>query len=140
MKSILLLAALTLAGCTTPFRAPSDVAHLKLIPIDSVTADIDRIWLERLDGELVVRGYAHRRLESAAVGDAHVDVIWRDASGRVLRQNTAPLAAPPAQVPGRPAAPSSYRITLEPLPAGTAQIEVRAHDGGTQSCAHPASS
>lgn len=139
MKSIPLLTTLILVGCATPFRAPPDVAHLKLTPIDSATTDIDRIWLERRDGELVVRGYAHRRL-GAVAGTAHVDVAWRDASGRVLRQTTAALELPSAQVPSRPAAPASYRVALDPLPAGTAQIEVRAHDGGAQSCAHAESS
>lgn len=123
------LAVIALAGCATPFRAPADVAHLKLISLDSPTMDIDRIWLERRDGKLVVRGYAHRRLDAATAGATHVDVAWRDAAGRVLRATTAEFEAPPAQVPGRPAAPASYRVALDPLPAGTAQIEVRAHDG-----------
>lgn len=129
MKSVLFLSVLMLAGCATPFRPPADVAHLQLTSIDSPTTDIDRIWLERRDGQLVVRGYAHRRLGAAAATDSHIDVTWRDAAGRTLRHITAAFATPSARVPGRPAAPASYRVPLDPLPPGTKQIEVRAHDG-----------
>jgi len=129
MKTILLLGTLVLAGCTTPFRPPADVADLKLTAIDSPTTDIDRIWIERRDGTLVVRGYAHRRLDAEDTLPTHVDVAWRDASGRVLRRTTAEFDLPSTQVPGRPAAPASYRVVLDPLPTGTTQIEVRAHDG-----------
>lgn len=123
------MAVLALAGCATPFRAPADVAHFKLTSIDSPTIDIDRIWIERRDGTLVVRGYAHRRLDAEDARPTHIDVARRDASERVLRQTAAAFETSSARVLGRPAAPTSYRVALDPLPAGTAQIEVRAHDG-----------
>ena len=129
----LVLAVGLLAGCATPFRAPADVAHLQLARADSPSVLIDKIWLERDAGALVVRGYAHRKLDAATTTGTHLDVTLRDAAGRVLRTQTA--AFTPAEIPpsSRPPAAAGYRVPLDPLPANTAQVEVRAHDGA---CAH----
>lgn len=65
MKFILFIittAALLLAGCATPFRAPADVAHIVLERGDSSVVIVEKIWLERKQGPLVVKGYVLKRL------------------------------------------------------------------------------
>lgn len=61
------LALLGLGGCATAFRAPSEVAHIKLERVDSTMVAIDKIWLERKDGELAVKGYVQRQLGATTI-------------------------------------------------------------------------
>ncbi|MFZ5496566.1 MAG: hypothetical protein ACOZE5_14675 [Verrucomicrobiota bacterium] len=126
---LLVLAAAGLAGCTTPFRAPSDVAHIKLDRVDSPLVRVEKIWLERKHGPLVVTGYVLRRLETEDTSGTHLDVTLFDASGRVLRSTVEHFE--PRQIPRRYRRPddAAYRVVLDPLPPGTARIEVHAHEG-----------
>lgn len=126
--SLLSLGLALLSGCATPFRAPSDVAHLKLARVDSASVLIDKIWLERDAGALVVRGYVHRKLDAATTTGTHLDVTLRDNAGRILRRQIAGFT--PGEVPPshRPPAAAGYRVPLDPLPPDAAHLEVRAHD------------
>ncbi len=120
-----------LAGCTTPFRPPADVAHVKLAisDVDSAAVVLRSIWLERKDASLVVTGYALKRLDATDTTRTHLDVILYDASGQVLRRTVEHFE--PRQIPPRlrRAPHATYRVPLEPLPVGTSRIEVRAHEG-----------
>ena len=131
MKTALLLplVALALAGCATPFRAPPDVAHIKLDRVDSPLVSIEKIWLERKADPLVVTGYVIKELSTKDTTGTHLDVTLFDAEGRVLRSTVEYFE--PRQIPRRYRMPDygSYRVQLDPLPSGTARIEVRAHEG-----------
>jgi len=128
-KTMLLLVALALAGCATPFRAPPDVAHIKLERTDSPVVVVEKIWLEREKGPLVVRGYIVKRLEAEDTTQTHLDVTLYDSAGAVLRRTVENFE--PRQIPRRYRRHSdaAYRVVLDPLPAGTVLIEVRAHEG-----------
>ncbi|HND62980.1 MAG TPA: hypothetical protein PLB90_15990 [Opitutaceae bacterium] len=118
-----------LAGCTTPYRAPSDVAHIRLAPVDSAVVKVEKIWLERDAGQLVVTGYVLKRLGGPDTRGTHLDVTLYDARGAVLRRAQAAFS-PAELVPNFRHHPhGTYRVELDPLPAGTATIEVRAHEG-----------
>lgn len=130
--SILLLlgaAGALLAGCATPFRAPPDVAHLKLERVDSPVVRVEKIWLERKQGPLVVAGYVLKRLKATDTTQTHLDVTLYDATGRALRSTVEHFE--PRQIPHRYRRPddAAYRVSLDPLPEGTVRIEVRAHEG-----------
>lgn len=133
MKSsfVLLLSAagLLIAGCATPFRAPPDVAHIQLTRGDSPVVLVEKIWLERKEGPLVVRGYVLKRLEAEDTTRTHLDVTLYDASGNVLRRSVEHFE--PRQIPRRYRRPddAAYRIVLDPLPAGTVRVDVSAHEG-----------
>lgn len=134
MKSIsavllTVLAALTLAGCATPFRAPPDVAQIKLERIDSPVVRVEKIWLERKKGPLVVKGFVLKRLEVEDTTQTHLDVTLYDGAGKPLRSTVEHFE--PRQIPRRYRRPddATYRVVLDPLPAGTDRIEVRAHEG-----------
>ncbi len=128
---VALAGVLALTGCVTPFRAPPDVAHIELRVADSSVVSVPKIWLERKKGgaPLVVRGYVNKSLDATDTTSTHLDVILYDGAGRVLRQTVEQFE--PKQIPRRPRMPdsASYRVVLDPLPAGTARIEVRAHEG-----------
>jgi hypothetical protein len=128
---ILLLGAVgaIFAGCATPFRAPPDVAHIKLERADSAVVMVEKIWLERKKGPLVVKGYVLKRLEAEDTTQTHLDVTLYGEAGQVLRSTVEYFE--PRQIPRRYRRPdyASYRVVLDPLPPGTARIEVRAHEG-----------
>lgn len=131
---LLALASLLMAGCATPFRAPPEVAQIKLDRVDSPVIIVERIWLEQKQGPLAVTGYVIRRLGVADTTKTHLDVTLFDSAGRVLRSTIEHFE--PRQIPVRYRRPddATYRIALDPRPTGTARIEVRAHEGS-----HPSS-
>jgi hypothetical protein len=120
---------LLLAGCVTPFRAPADVAHIKLDRTDSPVVLIEKIWLERTDGALALTGYVIRRLDARDTTQTHLDVSLYAADGRRLRSTVEHFE--PRQINPRVRGHSDarYRVLLDPLPAETTRIEVRAHEG-----------
>lgn len=128
-KTMLLLVALALAGCATPFRAPPDVAHIKLERADSPVVIIEKIWLERKSGPLVVKGYVIKKLAAKDTTQTHLDVTLYGAADEVLRTTVEHFE--PRQISRRYRRHSDavYRVVLDPLPAGTVRIEVRAHEG-----------
>lgn len=124
---------LIFAGCATPFRAPSDVAHIQLDRADSPLVSVEKIWLERKHGPLVVTGYVLKELATEDTTNTHLDVTLFDAGGRVLRSSVEHFE--PRQILRRYRQPSvaTYRVVLDPLPPGTVRIEVRAHEGAHSS-------
>lgn len=125
----LLVVALALAGCVTPFRAPPDVAQIKLTVASSPLVEVEKIWLERKQGPLVVTGYVVKGLDTQDTTGTHLDVTLFNASGQVLRSTVEYFE--PRQIPRRHRRPDygTYRVALDPLPSGTTRIEVRAHEG-----------
>jgi hypothetical protein len=123
---------LFLAGCATPFRAPPDVRDIKLERIGSSVVEVEKIWLERKAGPLTLKGYVQRHLTADDTTQTHLDVTLYDSTGRVLRATVEHFE--PRQIRRRLRRPAygTYEVALDPLPAGTARIEVRAHEG-----AHP---
>jgi hypothetical protein len=120
---------LLLTGCVTPFRAPADVAHIKLDRADSPVVIIEKIWLERKEGALVLTGYVLKRLEAKDTTQTHLDVSLYAADGRLLRSTLEHFE--PRQIKRRSSRHSDarYRVQLDPLPAETTRILVQAHEG-----------
>lgn len=125
----LLLAVLTLAGCVTPFQAPADVTHIRLDRGDSPVVRVEKIWLERKDGVLAVKGFVTRRAEDTDTTGTHLDITLFDGSGRVLRASMDHFN--PRQIVHARRHPddASYQVVLDPLPAATVRILVQAHEG-----------
>lgn len=126
---LLLPIAAVLAGCASPFRPPTDVAHIKLERVDSPVVMVEKIWLERKDGSLAVAGYVVKRLGATDTTHTHLDVTLYDKAGQVLRSAVEHFE--PRQITWRHRGLSyaSYHVVLDPLPADTARIDVVAHEG-----------
>lgn len=126
---ILVLFAIGFAGCVGPSRSPPDVAHVALEAIDSPVVRVTTLWLERKAGPLTIAGYVVRKIDARDTTGTHLDVTLFANDGRILRQSAEHFE--PRQIPRRPRMPHSvtFRFVLEPLPMGTARIEVRAHEG-----------
>ncbi len=118
-----------LTGCATPFRAPPDVAQIKLHRESSPTVLVEKIWLERASGSLVRKGEVLKRITAKDTTNTHLDVTLFDDAGAVLRSTVEHFE--PRQLERRWRRPGygSYDVKLDPLPAKTVSIEVRAHDG-----------
>lgn len=130
ISGFMLLATLFLAGCATPFRAPSDVAHIKLERIDSPVVMVEKIWLERKnDGPLILKGYVLKRLIADDTTQTHLDVTLYDGAGRVLRTSVERFTPQRIVRRFRQLPYASYSVNLDPLPSGTTRIEVRVHEG-----------
>ena len=133
-----IVVATLLGGCAfapwraTPFRPPSDVAHLQLERRDSEQVVVDKIWLERKKDGLFVRGYVMAQLGVTDTTGSYLLVSLRDSQGAELRSMSVDFH--PRQIP-RQRRPSSgvagYRAALDPLPAKTAIILVTARDDRT---------
>lgn len=126
---LLLTGVAIFTGCPTPFRAPTDVANIELVRGDSPVVRVEKIWLERKKGPLVVKGYIVKRLDAEDTTQTHLHVTLFDGTGAVLRSTVEYFE--PRQIPhtNRRQDFASYRVVLDPLPATTTRIEVRAHEG-----------
>jgi hypothetical protein len=131
MKSTacLSLALLFLVGCATPFRAPPDVRDIQLERISSPVVEVDKIWLERQAGPLVLKGSVVKRLAAEDTTQTHLDVTLYDSAGRMLRSTVEYFEPRQIRRQWRRPGYGAYEVVLEPLPQGTARIEVRAHEG-----------
>ncbi|HEY0862517.1 MAG TPA: hypothetical protein VGD97_00290 [Lacunisphaera sp.] len=133
MKSLPLIlgaAGILLAGCATPFRAPPDVAHIKLDRGDSPLVIIEKIWLERKHGPLAVTGYVIKRLNVDDTTNTHLDVTLFDSAGRVIRSSVEYFEPRQINPRYRRHNDARYRVLLDPFPVGTTRILVQAHEGG----------
>jgi len=132
MKSYLAILAgvmaLAFSGCATPFRAPADVAHIQLGRVDSPNVVVQKIWLERKHGALVVRGYVFRQIDAETTSGTHLDVTLYDTAGHVLRRTIEYFEPQEIRRRGSRLTFAAYRVQLDLLPAGTDRIEVKAHD------------
>lgn len=117
-----------LVGCATPFRAPSDLAQVKLIRVDSPTVIVEKIWLERKHGSLVVKGYVMLSLAATDTSLTHLEVTIYDAQGTALRKSVAYFEPRHLVRHGPRPVFGSYVVVLDPLPPQTARVEVAAHD------------
>ena len=126
--SLLLIACLLLTGCATPFRAPIDLVHVKLETEDSPVVIVDKIWLERKGGLLLLKGSVTKRLQAEDTTQTHLEVTLYDEAGHVLRSSIEHFE--PHQIAQRPRrlATAAYQVSLDPFPPATVRIRVRAHE------------
>lgn len=116
-------------GCVTAERTPTALEHLRLEPRHSPLVSVSKLWLEQKDGPVTLRGYVLRGFDTKDTTQTHLDVTIYDAAGETLRRTVEHFE--PRQIPRRPRMPDSarFRVVLDPLPATTSRIEVRAHEG-----------
>lgn len=122
------LGLVVLAGCASLQRPPPEFAHIQIDVAHSPVVSVSRATLVREHG-LVLKGYVLRQHDATDTTRTHLDVTLLDAQGRVLRETIERFA--PAQIPKRVRMPdsASFSVVLDPLPAGTNRIVVRAHEG-----------
>ena len=105
------------------------MVNVRLVRIDSPLIAVEKIWLERKHGPLILKGYVLKRLSADDTRLSHLDVILYGADGQVLRSTIENFEPRQIQRQGQRPGVGSYRVVLDPLPADTVRIEVRAHEG-----------
>jgi hypothetical protein len=133
-KRLMLVAALlsaALSGCasSTPPATTAQSHGLMLDAKSSARVKVSGPSLQMNHGVLELVGSIAKQPSATFTSFSHLDVLFRDDSGRILQVK--PVQFAPRSVGHSRFASKTgyYALTLENLPAGTARIEVQAHDG-----------
>ncbi len=127
-----LLCAAGLAGCASA-PLPPEAAAVALVPAPSKFVAIYQPRLVVKDGRLLLEGWVSRQYGARTTAQSHLDIVFLDPSGRVLR-SAVTYFAPRDLRGGHWMQPRGhYSLPIPVLPAGTARIQVTAHEGEHQS-------
>jgi hypothetical protein len=109
------------------------VAHVRFELVDSPLVAVSKAWLERKDGQLLLRGYVLRRPETKDTSATCLEVALLSESGTVLRVSQENFE--PRQIRRLPRMPdsASFKINLGVWPAQASRISIRAHEGSRPS-------
>lgn len=121
--------AMLLAGCGTFLSLPPEARRIHRIGVSSERVYVWKPTLKFQEGVFVLQGDVQKRFHNESTLGTHLQVAFYDADGSKLRDEW--LDFTPAELPitwGRRPRTGSYVEKLGTLPAGTAQIEVRAVD------------
>jgi len=125
--------ALILAGCTTTPSPdlPVEARGITLVAVSSWSVRVRPPFLRVREGHIEVAGSVAKVFGPGTTEHSHLDVSCFGDESRPLR--TTEVEFFPRNLSGAtsrsPAQSGSYSLALEPVPAGTVRIEVRAHDG-----------
>lgn len=127
-RVIVLLGAAALAGCAS-VQKPSAASGITLNPVPSQSVALYQPKLVIKDGGLVLDGWVYRQFGSATTAQTHLDVAFLDTAGRELRSEVTRFAPSALRFGGHKMAHRGhYTLPIPAMPAGTASIQVRAHD------------
>lgn len=129
-RALLLLPVMALlSGCVSLMRTPPDLIHIAREHTDSSKVKVRDFELVRYERQLLLVGKVGRQFFDADTTKTHLDVTLYATDGSVLRLVTSGFR--PRQVSSGHHLPgsSSYQVVLDPLPPGTARVQVRAHEG-----------
>ena len=125
------MAVILLSGCLnlTPPASKAEARGLTLSATSSacVRVDVPRLQMNR--GNLELAGSVAKQSNASFTAFSHLDILFYDDTGRIVE--TKSITFSPRSV-GHSRFASQvgyYALKLDPPPAGTAKIEVRAHDG-----------
>jgi hypothetical protein len=126
IRAILCLAACAggLSGCATSRPAPATVTSVSITRTAGVGASIAAVAIEQTDGEIYASGTVELTDWRPGNGVIRVEVSLRDAAGRELARQT--NAVPIQSRTARAGLRYRFRVRLEPWPAGTAGVSLRA--------------
>ncbi|HVT71944.1 MAG TPA: hypothetical protein VHD61_02330 [Lacunisphaera sp.] len=130
------LAALLLCGCIS-LTPPASAAESHGVALGAKSSAKIHVYEPRLqmnNGRLELAGSVAKAPGASSTAFSHLDVFFRDAAGRTLQEK--PISFAPQSV-GHSRFFSRlgyYSLRLEPLPEGTARIEVQAHDADRFTC------
>jgi hypothetical protein len=131
LPTLLAIAGAFLSGCLnlTPPVSVAEAHGLMLSTKSSACVQVNGPRLQMNKGHLELAGSIAKKPGAGTTAFSHLDILFCDASGRIVQ--TKPIRFTPRSV-GQSRFGSRlgyYSIKLEPLPDGTARIEVQAHDG-----------
>ena len=118
-----------LAGCATA-PLPPEAAAVTLDRIPSKAVAVYQPKLVVKDRRLLLDGWVYRQFGAQTTAQTHIDVAFLDAGGRELRSELTHFQPRDLRMGGHKMAHRGhYTLPIPAMPAGTATIQVRAHDG-----------
>ena len=121
-------AAASLGGCASVSFSPQ-AATVRLEPVPSAAVAIYQPKLIAKDGQTVLDGWVYRQFGAQTTTQSHLDVVFFDAGGGVLRLESTHFAPRDLRRGSHKMAHRGhYMVPLSHMPSGTASIQVRAHD------------
>lgn len=121
------LAVVGATGCAS-YTIPSEGSNVRLVGISSPAVEVYRPRFILHEGALALEGYAMREFKGRTNPDSHIDIIYLDGMGRKVAEERANVLPHNLPGSGRMPRPHAYFKQAIKLPAGTASIEVRAHE------------
>lgn len=118
-----------LSGCATQ-PLPKAAATISLAANSTASVGVYPPRFENKDGHLVLEGFVYKQYGARTTRNSHLDIMFLDSAGNVLRLDTAQFT--PQDLIRRPRMPQytgRYSDPVGEIPAGTVRIEVRGHDG-----------
>jgi|GEM_PF-931146 len=115
-----------LSGCLN-LTPPASTAEARgLTPSASVQVNGPRLQMNK--GKLEFAGIVAKKPGASITAFSHLDILFCDALGRVVQTTPFEFVSGSVGLSRHSGRLGYYSLTLEPLPGGTAPIEVVAHD------------
>jgi|JI10StandDraft_1071094.scaffolds.fasta_scaffold22734_3 hypothetical protein len=124
-----LAAAAFLGGCAS-VSLPPETAAVPLVPVSSKSVAIYQPKLLRTATGFVLDGWVYPQFGVTTTAKSHLDVIFFDSAGRELKnQSVSFLPGDLRRTASHRMQPRGYyQLPFSALPAGTARVEIHAHD------------
>jgi hypothetical protein len=131
LMTVAALLSAALPGYACFLTPPATSAQSHGLTLDAKSSSRVKVSAPRLQmnrGALELAGSISKQPSAAFTSFSHLDVLFRDVSGRVLQVK--PVQFAPRSVGHSRFASKTghYALKLDSLPEGTARIEVQAHD------------
>lgn len=125
---LVVIGVLGLSSCNS-VPLPPEAGTVTLVPVSSEAVGVHRPKLRMKNGGLALEAYAFRQSKAETTANTHIDIVYLDASGRQVRGERTGFSPQSLPATMRLPHPHAYMLVAIQIPAGTATIEVRAHDG-----------
>ncbi len=120
-----------LSGYASLFTPPATAAQSRGLMLDAQSSARVKVFGPRLQmnhGVLELAGSIAKQPSALFTSFSHLDVLFRDDSGRVLQVKPVQFAPRSVGHSRFASQRAFYSLALDALPVGTTQIEVLAHD------------
>ncbi len=124
VSRLLSLSVLLTTGCAGLRTPTGDLEYLPVSTVSSPRLHIQSARLREQDGRLSVLGRVFPSAGRRRLGGTQVEVTCFDASGRIVSEKRTPIRFAHPRIGPVPSA--SFWLTMEPWPASTTEIVVRA--------------
>lgn len=120
-----------LSGCASLTTPPATTAQSRGLMLDAKSSAQVKVSGPRLqmnEGVLELAGSVAKQPSAASTSFSHLDILFHDDAGRILQVKPVQFAPRSVGHSRFASKRGHYALKLESLPAGTARIEVQAHD------------
>jgi hypothetical protein len=118
----LLFGAVILSGCAS-IPLPPDATSVALVAVSSSAVEVYRPRFRMKNGVLKLEAYGMREFKGETTTESHIDIVYRDASGRQLARERPDVTPPHAAA--NDAGHATARVFAHPGPSASRHGEDR---------------